>query len=119
MGKIINKGDVWIVNLEPSRKGELGKKARPTVVIQSNDANEILDTVTLIPISSNVLQYDEIHILLKPTRLNGLSRESAVICSHIYTVSMESFIKKIGTITKQELESVARAVLLHLDIDIL
>ena len=115
MEKVITRGDIWIVNLEPSRKGELGKKGRPSVVIQSNDANEILDTVTLIPASSDVLQQDEIHIFLKPTKQSGLTKESAAICSHIYTVSKEHFIKKIGSTTKQELETIMRAVLLHLD----
>ena len=118
MEKVINKGDIWLVNLEPSRKGELGKRGRPSVIIQSNDASEILDTVTLVPVSSDVLQHDEIHIFLKPTKPNGLSKESVAICSHIYTISKEHLIKKLGLITKQELEAIIRAILLHLDIDV-
>ena len=118
LSKLINKGDIWIANLEPSRKGELGKKGRPIIVIQSNDANELLDTVTVIPVSSNILQFDEIHILLKPAKQNGLAKESAAICSHIYTASKDRLTKKIGTLNNKELKEVISAVLLHLDVDI-
>ena len=118
MEKIISKSDIWLVNLEPSRKGEFGKRARPAVVVQSNDGNEILDTITIMPISSDINQFDELHILLKPTKTNGLSKQSAAICSHIYTLSKESFIRRLGFLTKQELEAITRAVLLHLDIDL-
>ena len=113
---IIKNGDIWLINFEPSRRGEFGKKARPSVVIQSNIANEILDTVTLIPITSDMEQSDEMYILLKPSKLNGLNKPSVVVCSHIYTTIRERLIKKIGKVNEQELNGVINAVILHLGI---
>lgn len=113
------KGEIWLVNLEPARKGEFGKQKRPSIVFQADDASETIDTITLIPLSSGTEQFNEIHIFLKPSKTNGLVKPGAAICSHIYTVSKERLIKKIGTLNQQELETVTRAVILHLDIDVL
>ena len=119
MNKSPLKGEIWLINFEPAREGELGKQKRPSIVFQANDGNKFIDTVTLIPLSSDIDQYNEIHTLLKPSKTNGLRKHSAAICSHIYTVSKNRLIKKIGTLNQQEMETVTRAVILHLDIDVL
>ena len=119
MGKNLLKGEIWLVNFEPAREGELGKQKRPSIIFQANDASQIIDTVTLIPLSSDTDQYNEIHVFLKPSKINGLTKPSAAICSHIYTVSIRRLIKKIGVLNQQEIETVTRAITLHLDIDVL
>lgn len=116
--KDIRKGEVWLVNYEPSRKGELGKTARPSIVIQSNEGCTLLDTITVVPTSTKVEQYDEIYIYLKPTKQNNLSKSSAAICSHVYTISKNNFIKKIGVLNEQDFQNVQKGVALHLDIEL-
>ena len=118
MGKNLLKGEIWLVNFEPAREGELGKQKRPSIIFQANDASNIIDTVTLIPLSSDTDQYNEIHVFLKPSKINGLIKPSAAICSHVYTVSNKRLTKKIGVLNQQEIETVTRAVALHLDIEL-
>ena len=113
------KGEIWLVNLEPAREGELGKAKRPCLVFQNNSARVFINTITLIPFSSEIKQYNSIHILLNPTKSNGLSKPSSAICSHIYTTTRNRLIKKIGVLSESELKEITDAVLLHLDIDIL
>ena len=116
--KEIRQSEVWLVNYEPSRRGELGKTARPSIVVQSNEGCTLLDTITVVPTSTNIDQYDEIYIYLKPTKQNGLNKSSAAICSHVYTISKNNFIKKIGTLNEQDFNSVQKGVALHLDIEL-
>ncbi|MBI2995126.1 MAG: type II toxin-antitoxin system PemK/MazF family toxin [Candidatus Melainabacteria bacterium] len=116
--KEIKKGEVWLVNYEPSRRGELGKTARPSIVVQSNEGCTLLDTITVVPTSTKVEQYDEIYIYLKPTKQSGLNKPSAAICSHVYTVSKNNFIKKIGILNEQDFSSVKKGMALHLDIEL-
>ncbi|OGI20171.1 MAG: hypothetical protein A3B68_01095 [Candidatus Melainabacteria bacterium RIFCSPHIGHO2_02_FULL_34_12] len=118
VSKEIRQNEIWLVNYEPSRKGELGKTARPSIVVQNNEGCVLLDTITVIPTSTKIEQYDEIYIYLKPTKQNGLNKPSAAICSHLYTISKNNFIKKIGTLNQQEIETITRAITLHLDIDV-
>lgn len=116
MDQIIKNGDIWLVNFEPSRKGELGKRDRPSIVIQSNPACRRLDTVTIVPLTSQIKQSDEIYILLKPATLNGLKKTSTALCSHIYTLHKQRFIKKIGLLTEQEINSIMMGIKFHLGI---
>lgn len=116
--KEIRKSEVWLVNYEPSRKGELGKTARPSIVVQSNEGCALLDTITVIPTSTKVDQYDEIYIYLKPTKQSGLNKPSAAICSHLYTISKNNFIKKIGILNEQDFNSIQKGLALHLDIEL-
>lgn len=116
---MISTGDIWLANFEPLRKGELGKKSRPSIIIQSREANELLDSATVVPISSHVQQDDEIYILLRPNKINGLTKPSIAICSHIYTINKERLIKKIGKLDNKEFESIIRGISLHLDLDTL
>ena len=116
--KEIRQSEVWLVNYEPSRRGEFGKAARPSIVVQSNEGCTLLDTITVIPTSTKIEQYDELYIYLKPSKLNGLSKPSAAICSHVYTISKNNFIKKIGILNEQEFSSVRKGTALHLDIEL-
>ena len=116
--KEIRQGEMWLVNYEPSRRGELGKTARPSIVVQSNEGCTLLDTITVIPTSTKLKQYDELYIYLKPSRQNGLSKPSVAICSHVYTVSKNNFIKKIGLLREQDFNSIQKGTALHLDIEL-
>ena len=116
--KEIKQSELWLVNYEPSRRGKLGKTARPSIVVQSNEGCTLLDTITVIPTSTNIDQYDELYIYLKPTKQNGLNKPSAAICSHVYTISKNNFIKRIGVLNEQDFSSIQKGVALHLDIEL-
>ena len=49
----LNRGDIVIVNLYPKKGDEVGK-IRPAVIISGNDENSILDTVILLPLSTDL-----------------------------------------------------------------
>ncbi len=48
---ILNKGDIVLVNFNPSKGKEIGK-FRPAIIISGNEDNEILETVIVIPLST-------------------------------------------------------------------
>ena len=49
-----NRGDIVIVNLYPKKGDEVGK-IRPAVIISGDDENSILDTVILLPLSTDLI----------------------------------------------------------------
>jgi len=115
----MKKGEVWLANLEPARSGELGKTKRPVIIFQNDASFGLIDTVTFIPLSSQTKQYNSIHVLIKPSEQNGLTKDSAAICSHIYTTSTARVLKKIGILSEKDFTEVTNAVLLHLDLSLL
>ncbi|MBI2996601.1 MAG: type II toxin-antitoxin system PemK/MazF family toxin [Candidatus Melainabacteria bacterium] len=108
--KNIEKGDIWLVNLNPSRRGELGKNNRPCIVIQANEANKILPTIVIVPLSSK-RQKSELEIKIIPNKNNNLIKESYVVWWHVYTVDKLNLIKKVGIINEEILHKVSENII--------
>lgn len=107
--KDIERGDIWLVNLDPSRKGELGKNNRPCIVIQTTEANKILPTVAIIPLSSKK-QESEVEIKLTPDKTNNLKKISYVIWWHIYTVNKYNFNNKVGGVDNKSFDEIVENI---------
>ena len=64
----LNRGDIVIVNLYPKKGDEVGK-IRPAVIISGDDENAILDTVILMPLSTDRIDN------MTPYRMRIVARE--------------------------------------------
>ncbi len=51
--EVPRRGDVWIVQCDPSIGGEI-QKTRPAVIVSNDTANALLNRVQVVPISSRV-----------------------------------------------------------------
>ena len=108
--KNIEQGDIWLVNLNPSRKGELGKNNRPCIAIQASEANKVLPTIVIIPLSSKK-QKSELEIKITPNELNNLRKESYVVWWHIYTIDKSSLVQKVGIISEEILSEISENII--------
>lgn len=106
----IIKGDIWLVNLDPSRKGELGKSSRPCIVIQADEANKYLPSIIIVPLSSKK-QKLELAIKILPDKINNLKKESYVVWWHIYTVDKSSLLKKVGIINDELMVNISENII--------
>ena len=64
----LDRGDIALVNFNPSKGGEIGK-LRPAIIMSSADEIKILDTVIVIPLST-VIEKDAL-----PYRYTIIKRE--------------------------------------------
>ncbi len=98
------QGEIWNVYFDPIKGNEQGGN-RPAVVISGNTLNKNLGVVIVCPITSSVHNYEG-NPVLSPSKENGLQVLSEIMVFHIRSISKERFKKKIGIITKNELEKV-------------
>jgi mRNA interferase MazF len=98
----VKQGEIWYANLNPIR-GREQAGLRPVLIISGNLVNEHLEVVIVMPITTKVKGYKG-NPILSPAKTNGLREKSEVLVFHVRSVSKERLVRKIGTVTKDEVE---------------
>ncbi len=95
----INQYDIVLVNLDPTVGSEI-KKIRPCVVISPNEMNKYLNTVVIVPMTSQSKKY--------PTRVpvKHDSKKGWVVLDQIRTIDKQRIIKTLDNLTGKEIEEV-------------
>jgi len=89
----LNRGEIWLVDLEPSRRGELGK-TRPCVIVSDDGYNQLAATPLVMPITSYAPTIRSPAIQATPQ--TGLSNDSSILPLHIRAVARSRFVRRIG-----------------------
>ena len=86
------RGDVFLVQLDPTRGGEI-RKSRPCVVVSPDDLNAHVRTVIVAPLTKGGHAYP----FRVPCKWGG--KEGFVIVDQIRAVDVEWFVKRLGRLT--------------------
>jgi len=110
--KTISRGDVWVVNFDPSVGNEI-QKTRPAVVVQVNGLSKI-DRTIVVPITSwkPYFSQNQWMLHLQPTAQNGLRKESCVDALQIKCVDNSRFQSYIGILDPVDVDDIAAAIAL-------
>jgi len=100
----MNRGNVWLVNFDPSVGGEVRKK-RPALIVSNDAANKFLNRVQVVPITSNVER-----VYPSEACINLRGRRNKAMADQLTTVSKLRLIRKAGTISSEDMEMVERAI---------
>ena len=98
------RGDIVTVNLNPKKGHEVGK-IRPAVIISDDDENAVLDTVILLPLSTDLIDDMEPY-RMRIVKRDRLKKDSDILINQIRTLSKQRIGEKIATLTKEEYISV-------------
>jgi mRNA interferase MazF len=117
VGLTVRRGDIWIVEFEPSRGAE-ANKTRPAVLVSNDAANMTArrlgrGVVTVVPVSSNVDRIYPFQVLL-PAEATGLARDCKAQAEQVRAVAVERLRERRGTLSRAELQELDRALRLHL-----
>jgi mRNA interferase MazF len=110
----MKRGDIWVVNLEPSFGREIHKK-RPVLIISDNLINKITPHAVIIPASSQVPSTIGKEMVLIGKQ-EGLNKNSVLMPLFIRSIDRERLIKKIGELQEEKLREVETAIKLILGI---
>lgn len=99
---MMKQGEIWYANLSPT-KGREQAGMRPVVILSGNLVNSLLDVVICCPLTTKVKGYKG-NVVLQPDKTNNLATKSEILIFHIRSVSKERLTKRVGSITKLELE---------------
>ncbi len=100
--------EIWYADLNPSQ-GREQAGYRPVVIISGNVLNKYLDIVIACPLTTKIKNYKG-NIVLQPDGQNGLSEPSEVLVFHIRSLSKSRLVKKLGTITQNQLNEIRQGL---------
>lgn len=100
---MVCRGDIWLVNLNPSKKSNEMSKVRPVVVFQNNELNHSdYPTTIIIPLSTFLVD-DAEPIRMRITARENLEKNSDIIVTQIRAIDNDRFIQKLASLTNEEM----------------
>ncbi len=97
-------GDIYWVDLEPTRGAEI-KKKRPCVIVSATPINKVRRTVVVVPLSTSAKPRAPIVI-----PVNCLEKSVTAICDQIRTVDKTRLIKHVGQLSLHDMHTLAEGL---------
>ena len=117
----MKRGEIWLVSLDPVIGNE-ANKCRPAVIMSSDASNEAVaklgrGMVSVVPLTSSSRRVLPFQVLMAPDGSNGLSQVSKAHAEQIRSVDSSRLMSLVGQLRREDLEAVAEAIRLHLDLE--
>ena len=94
MAMVVNRFDVYLINLDPAIGSEI-QKARPCLIISPDEMNRHIRTVIVAPMTTASKDY--------PTRVSCKFKKikGQIVLDQIRTIDKTRLIKKLGSINPE------------------
>lgn len=104
----LNRGDICLVNFNPTKGGEIGK-LRPAIIMSTLEENSILETVIVIPLST-VIEEDALPYRYRIPKRANLEQKSDACIYEIRALSKIRVKEKLAVLSKKEIATVQNAL---------
>ena len=106
----ISRGEIWVVNLEPTVGSEL-RKTRPVVVVSADAVGTLpLRLVATLTEWKDAFSGKVWLVKVAQNRSNGLAKTSAADTLQLRGVDTSRFVQKLGTASASIMKSITAAV---------
>lgn len=106
----MKRGEIWLVNLDPTLGSEL-RKTRPAIIVSSDEVGR-LPLKVIVPLTDWKDYYEQVPwmVRVEPTAQTQLSKRSAADCFQVRSVAQERLIRRIGQISEETLTKIVRGL---------
>lgn len=112
----MKRGEIYYANLNPTIGSETGKR-RPVLIVSNDINNRVANTITILPITSNVERVYPFEVKLQPNQ-SGLPKPSKVQAQQIRTIAKQRINSQlVGSLDQTIMALVDAAIRLHLAIN--
>jgi mRNA interferase MazF len=106
------RGEIWTVRFDPSIGAEI-RKLRPAVVVSVDTVGQ-LPLRIVVPLTDWQPSFASFpwFVAVPKSADNGLSKNSGADAFQVKSVSENRFVRRLGTLTSQQMDEIASAVAL-------
>ena len=112
----MRRGEVWLLNLDPTIGAEL-RKTRPVVIVNDDEVG-LLPLRVVVPLTDWKERYAVAPwmVQIEPKPENGLNKTSAADTFQVRSVAQERFVRRLGKLQTVEMQAVTKALAVVLNI---
>ena len=114
MRKFPKRGEVWLVNFDPTVGVEI-KKTRPALIIQNDAGNFASETTIVAAITSTQRLARSFEVKVEFPE-GGLQKDSLILLQQIRTIDKCRLVKLLGRINEKTLRKTETALKISLDL---
>jgi mRNA interferase MazF len=93
---IVSRGDIWLINLDPTKGGEI-QKTRPCVIVSPQEMHDFLRTVIIAPMTTKG-RHAPYRVPITHDGKKGL-----VLLDQIRTIDKGRLVKRLGAVSNKTL----------------
>ena len=102
----MKRGDIFSVSVP----GDYGKP-RPAVILQTNALNDVnFASVLVCPMTSHLVDAPLFRLNLKPSKANGLRKESQLMVDKVQAISVSRIGKLMGKVDSKTMKKVNQSI---------
>jgi mRNA interferase MazF len=99
------RGDIVLVDFNPKKKQEEIAKVRPAVIISDTDLNQVLDLVSVVALTTNLID-DALPLRIRIEKKDALKQDSDAMCEQLRGVSKSRIGEKISSVDTIQLKQI-------------
>ena len=112
---IINRGQIWLANLNPTRGSEQAG-IRPVVIFQADVLNKFTTTVLTIPLTTNLRRASLPSCVFIPKGEGHLENDSVALCHQLRVLDKTRLQRKLGMVEQSTLSTIETKMLFTMGI---
>jgi mRNA interferase MazF len=104
----VKRGEVWWVDFDPARGGEI-RKTRPAVIISTDLSNAHLNRLQVVPLTSNTGR-----VYPSEAVVSVAGQPGKAMADQLTAVAKERLTSQLGVLTRADLKAVEHVVKIQL-----
>ena len=108
----MKRGEVWWVDFEPARGGDI-RKTLPAVIVSNDVENANLNRIQVVPLTSNSGR-----LYPSEAEISVAGQVSKAMADQLTTVAKERLGKQLGVLSRDDLRQVERVLKIQLGLPI-
>jgi len=97
------RSEIWLANLNPSKKSNEIGKVRPVLIFQNNELNRsTYPTMVILPLTTSLIDNAK-PFRFRVNKREQLKKDSDILIAHIRSIDNIRFIEKVATLSEDEM----------------